>query len=149
MNFHKNKKQLLINSLNDSAHENVRDVDMVPMINVVFLLLTFFMIAGVFRTIDSAEVTIPTTQLTLPSTESETPQIAIDASGALSINGVAYPTDQLPKVMSELDNTRSLVVRADATAPANTVIAVFSAAKAAGFKEVGLQALGGWVSPKP
>ncbi len=123
-----------------TGDESVRDVDLIPMINVVFLLLIFFMVAGVFRAVDKTPLTLPATQMTVPAHENTVPQISIDALGTVLVDGENQSVDQLTNAIRRLDNTIKLTVRADSNAPANTVIQVFSLARDAGFKEVGLQA---------
>jgi len=45
----KTQKGSFVRSVNDGTASGVGEVDVVPMINVVFLLLIFFMVVGVFR----------------------------------------------------------------------------------------------------
>jgi len=149
MNFNTKNKRLFVrptgnqagHQANHQSNDSVRDVDMVPMINVVFLLLTFFMIAGVFRSVNPVAVTLPETAVATSTVDRVPREITVDAEGLVSINGSAYPVDELGDVMTLLNESSDWVIRADAQASANSVIRVLSAVKAAGFVEVGLQAV--------
>lgn len=144
-----NKKNKSFVESESTGGGSVRDVDLIPMINVVFLLLIFFMIAGVFRAFDETVLTLPATRMAVPAQNNTAPQILIDNVGAVLVAGESQTIERLSDVIRELDNTVNLVVRADSSAPANTVIRVFSLARDAGFKEVGLQAIGKAESAQP
>jgi len=138
-----------VRSLTQHSSDAVRDVDLTSMINVVFLLLSFFLVAGVFRTVDSIAVSLPATQITPTELENISPQVSMDAEGNVLINGDTYTAEQLPDAIRNLEPSASLIVRADSTVSAVDVIELLSLAKAAGFKDVGLQTVGKPLSLKP
>jgi len=141
MNFSRQSTKPFVKNLPNQSHDAVRDIDLIPMINVVFLLLIFFMVAGVFRSADDAEVTLPATQLAIVQQDTQSTQVSIDVEGRVFIDGTETEDINFSDAIKTLDVAIPLVVRADSNAPANTVFKVFSEARAAGFTELALQAV--------
>ena len=116
-----------------------------PLINVVFLLLIFFMLAG--RLTDSApfSVTPPeSAEAAAPQASAEEPHQAtllLAADGRLSLDGVVMEQSALSAAMSErLAGNPELAVRlkADGAAEAAEVVAVMESLRDAGVARVQL-----------
>lgn len=71
---------------------------MIPLINIVFLLLIFFMVAGQLREF-SGELNLPTANTDQPPSTS-TLKIQIDATGQLYADGVAITIEDLETYFS-------------------------------------------------
>lgn len=112
-----------------------RRPNLTPMIDVVFLLLVFFMLASRFGT-----------QMTLPlsvgggagSGWSGPPRLVDIAPGGLALNGATITAKALPGALASLTETPgdAIVLRALDTASLQQVIAVMDALAAAGFSRL-------------
>ncbi len=95
------------------------EISVLPMINVVFLLLIFFMLAGVVAAPDPEGFTpVQSTQA-----DPQTPRdriLVVAADGTLFLDGVQLAADRLS---TAVDRERdSLTLRADAALPAERLI---------------------------
>ncbi|WP_193182995.1 ExbD/TolR family protein [Nisaea sediminum] len=129
----------LVKPKRKSAAENV-----LPLINVVFLLLIFFMLAGALEKADMLNIDPPETLATeLP--DDTTAILLVDEQGALSFRDEIVGRDQivarLTAWFAEHPDGR-LKLKADAKSDAAEVIALIEELRAVGLKELGLLATG-------
>lgn len=113
-----------------------------PLINVVFLLLVFFMVAGQVapNRIDVAppESTVPLAQ------ETDTLLLTLDQAGALSRQGEPLTLEQLPALLAALtddalpDTTPSVRLLTDADTRLETIRPLLNVLQEAGIEEVRL-----------
>lgn len=115
------------------------DDSLIPLINVVFLMLVFFMIAGKITATDLFKVQPPTAQVERAAPP-EALVILIDADGRIAVDGVETPADQLAARLEAL--VAPARAAEPATAPAATAAAPTSAA-AAPSRKVAIKADGG------
>jgi biopolymer transport protein ExbD len=92
-------------------------VDMAPMIDLVFLLLIFFMVASVVTELDKKEVEIPKSEhAKVPEDTKGRMMLSIDANGQI-YDGLAPVTinELKPRIVEELDINPDLriLIRAD------------------------------------
>lgn len=105
---------------NDSA-----DVNMTPMLDIVFILLIFFIVTAVF-------VKEPGVDVQRPLTETEervrpTILVAVTADDEIWVNRQVYQMNQLRNVLEQLlqENPRAeAMIQGDAEAPVGTVLDV-------------------------
>ena len=92
-------------------------VDMAPMIDLVFLLLIFFMVASVVTELDKAPVEIPESQhAKVPEDTKGRMMLSIDANGQIYDGLTPVSINELkPRMMDELDMNPDLriLIRAD------------------------------------
>lgn len=119
-------------------------VDLTPLIDIVFLLLIFFMVSTTFTkethlSLDLSEAT--------GEEKTDFPKqinILIDANGQYMVNGRSLVSSTIETVMAALqqvsaDNVKvPLVITADATAPHQAVITAMDAAGQLGFAQLSL-----------
>src|SRR5690606_24728351 len=90
------------------------DDNIIPMINIVFLLLIFFMVAGQIKAMDSAGVELPDGDLGARA-RPEAITLAMDSHNRLSLNGTPVPlTDPaapLAALLADSDPTAPLAAR--------------------------------------
>ena len=116
------------------------EVNLTPLIDVVFLLLIFFMVSTTFTQQTRIRVNLP------ESAEGQTAQnevdhieITITASGDYGINGLALLNNKPGTLKSALhkasqgDNKIPLYITADAQTPHQSVVAAYDAAGQLGF----------------
>lgn len=116
------------------------DERVLPLINMVFLLLIFFMLAG---RLTAEQTTIEPPLST--SRDSSSPQavtLSMDAEGRLFLNAEMVPQDTLQLALARHpdvgDHGSPLVLRASAAAEATKVVAVMGRLRDAGIDQLQL-----------
>ena len=118
------------------------DVAVVPMINIVFLLLLYFLVAGRL-TQDSG----PTVQLPLGGTDRNpapiTLTVHVTASDGISVNGQAMDEAALRRAFAAVARQPShhVLIRADAQASAQALHQIMAAGDAQGLRSFELATL--------
>lgn len=115
------------------------DINLTPLIDVVFLLLIFFMVSTTFER--SSELAIELPEATAPPEQPEPDaiEIAIDASGSYYVNGTELVNTQLGTVKQALSAAAAgredvrLVITADGRTPHQAVVTVMDAARRLGL----------------
>ena len=93
----------------------------IPLINVVFLLLIFFMLAG--RIADAEKVAVdPPTSTAAPEDHAGPTTIAIAADGQVFLDGVPVPAAEAARAAAGADG--DVLIRADRNAPATRTLDV-------------------------
>lgn len=119
--------------------KNDEGINLTPLIDVVFLLLIFFMVSTTFTKETHLKVDLPEAQAQPASQESEQVEVLISASGSYSVNGQALVNSQLATLMAAIDEKgegdtqRPFIITADAKAPHETVVRVMDAAGRLGY----------------
>lgn len=111
-----------------------------PLINVVFLLLIFFMLAGRLAASDPFEIT-PPRSASEGNPNQQDMLVLIDAEGRLALDGeVVSESDLKQTVADRLDNNGrpSVRVKADGRADANGVVAIMETLREAGVTQLEL-----------
>ncbi|WP_372880274.1 ExbD/TolR family protein [Psychromonas sp.] len=73
------------------------DDNLIPLINVVFLMLIFFMVAGQIQRSDPQKISLPDSisELTLQKQKENRVELLVTESGTLYIDGVLIPISEL------------------------------------------------------
>lgn len=115
------------------------DINITPLIDVVFLLLIFFMVSTTFERESEIEITLPQATQDVAPTDDFVMQITIDKEGTYFINGkrvVNTQLETLKKAMQEVAGERKdppIILSADAQTPHQAVITVMDASRQLGF----------------
>lgn len=118
---------------------NEEGVNLTPLIDVVFLLLIFFMVSTTFTKETHLKVDLPEAQAQAATKSAEQIEVLISASGSYSVNGQALVNSQLQTLMAAIDekgqgNTKlPFIITADAKATHETVVRVMDAAGRLGY----------------
>ena len=114
-------------------------INLTPLIDVVFLLLIFFMVSTTFTKETHLRLDLPEAEGE-PSTDVEVPlDILIAADGSYSINGQALANQKIEtlkralQTLSEGNNSLPLTITADAKSPHQAVVTAMDAAGQLGF----------------
>ena len=125
-------------------HREDPEVNLTPLIDVVFLLLIFFMVSTSFINEASLSLTLPTAS-SLPAADAgATVEVTVGADGRYFFGGnelVNTGRAALRHALLEAagaDTARTVVVRADARAPHQAVVTVLDVAGRAGFAQVSI-----------
>lgn len=101
------------------------ELDMTPMLDVVFILLIFFIVTAVFVKEPGAEIVRPET--VTQERERPTILVAVNSDGEIYVDGDVYEQNQLRSVLEQLReaNPRAeAMIQGDTEAPAGTVLDV-------------------------
>jgi biopolymer transport protein ExbD len=113
------------------------DVTYVPMVDIVFLLLLFFVISSQY-----VNIGIPVTLPTAGYAEASPPgmaELTINASNEFFLNGQKYtPEDLLGKLRDEAKRGHFIVIFGDEKCQYKNVVMAYDYCKGAGFEAVTL-----------
>ena len=116
----------------------------IPMINVVFLLLIFFMVSTTFTKETHLSVDLPEAVGEQSSELPDQIEILISTDGSYSVNGQALVNNKIQTLksalskMAEGDNKVPLVITADAKTPHQAVVQAMDAAGQLGFAHLSI-----------
>lgn len=124
------------------AHSRRRNEDerILPLINVVFLLLIFFMLAGRFSASDPFEVEPPRSVSQGAATERDI-LVLVSADGRLALDGEIIEAAALGAAVADRlspDKEMRLWLKADGSAEATRVVEVMELLRAAGAERLRL-----------
>ena len=117
-------------------------INLTPLIDVVFLLLIFFMVSTSFTRETQIELELPKAEGNPLETDYEVVEISVDSTGNFYVNKQALINAQIETIkkaivkVSEGDTTLPLIISADAKAPYQAVITAMDAAGQEGFTNI-------------
>lgn len=120
------------------------DVNLTPLIDVVFLLLIFFMVSTTFTKDSRLTLQLPEAQSDEITQEPKMIEVVVSADGSYAINGRLLVNDSIKTLMSaiaEISDTNEqlpFVITADQDARHQSVIRVYDAAGRLGFTKIGI-----------
>ncbi len=123
---------------------NEVEVNLTPLIDVVFLLLIFFMVSTTFTKESQLSIDLPEASASPGTVAERTLEISITRSGEFAINDVALTNNKLQTLMNALqkvsdgDNTLPLVITADSATPHQSVVTAMDAAGQLGFSHLSI-----------
>ena len=119
------------------------NINLTPLIDVVFLLLIFFMVTTTFKQTDELTIELPSAQATQISDSVKNKiEILITADGQYSLNGRTLINEKADTLkqgileVSEGDTERPLIITADAKASYELVLRIYDAAAQLGFAKL-------------
>jgi biopolymer transport protein ExbD len=127
--------------VNESVEEEESEINLTPMLDVVFIMLIFFIVTAVFVREPGTEVERPEAVTVVPGTASIF--VAITANNEIWIDGRQIDQDGVRSAVERLHSENpegGIIIQADAAAENGTLIAVMDASKAAGVNEILLAA---------
>lgn len=127
-----------LSDLGRKKREDNRPENVIPMINVVFLLLLYFMVAGNLHL--DLEVTPPSSSATNQPPEG-VPQLAVQADGTLWLQGRQIEMSQISVELSKVFKDHVVQISADAKTDTVIVAEVINALGEAGAKHISLLSL--------
>jgi len=120
------------------------ELNIAPMIDVLFSLLLFFMVATSFTKETRLSVQLPQAEGEAPVQQSRPMEVVISAAGDYSVNGrplLNRSIDTLMKVMSQESGGKSdipVILSADRNTPHQAVVTAMDAAGKLGFTQLSI-----------
>jgi len=124
--------------------EDEPEVNLTPLIDVVFLLLIFFMVSTTFEQQSRIQIELPEATATAAETENETLEIVIDTQGRYFIGERQVVNSEVKTLKSAIskavDGRESLtvIIRSDANTPYQAVITALDATSQLGLTQISL-----------
>jgi len=119
--------------------KDTAEINLTPLIDVVFLLLIFFMVSTTFQREAELSIELPEASTEAQEKKDKPIEVAIDAGGSYYINGRALLNKQpktLRRALQKAAGDRSsvpVVISADANASHQSVVVVMDAARQLGL----------------
>ena len=120
------------------------DVNLTPLIDVVFLLLIFFMVSTTFEHQSRIQVELPEASAEPTTPEDESLEIIVDAQGRYFIGEEQVVNTRLKTLKGAITKVLGdrtdipVIVRADASSPHQSVVTVLDAASQLGLNRISL-----------
>ncbi len=114
-------------------------INLTPLIDVVFLLLIFFMVSTTFTKETHLEIDLPEASGEPQPQQNKQIEILINSEGGYAVNGESVVNKQLNTLkiaiekVAEGDNKLPLIITADANTPYQAVVTAMDAAGQLGF----------------
>ena len=125
--------------------EDRLDVNITPLIDVVFLLLIFFMVTTTFNQQAELRVDLPEASSEEQALEVIPIEITIDSVGVYFVNGKSLVNNNaitlhqtLQKVIAGDDKEKSVIIRADANTPHQAVVTAMDTVAKAGISKLSI-----------
>ena len=115
------------------------DINLTPLIDVVFLLLIFFMVSTTFQRDSELSIELPEASTRPEQAPPRSIDVSIDAQGRFYVDGRELVNTQLGTLKRALEQSAAgkdsppVVVSADAKTPHQAVVAVMDAARQLGL----------------
>lgn len=119
-------------------------INLTPLIDVVFLLLIFFMVSTTFTKETHLSVDLPEAEGAPASEVADTIEILINADGSYAINGQNLVNKKSSTLISALEKTAAgnfdlpLIITADAKTPHQSVVTAMDIAGQLGFVKLSI-----------
>ncbi len=119
-------------------------INLTPLIDVVFLLLIFFMVTTTFTRETRMLISLPEAEAENLSNEQVTLELVVSKEGSYAVNGQSLINRDIKTIMAALkdasagDNEMPLVITADAQSTHQAVITAMDAAGRLGFKTLNI-----------
>lgn len=119
-------------------------VNVTPLIDVVFLLLIFFMVSTTFTRETELSIVLPEADAELREEPRDFLEVMIDADGQYAIDGRVLVNNQMSTVVAALRQAlgdaeaKPLVISADANTPHQAVVQAMEAAGEVGLRQLSI-----------
>ena len=125
-------------SLGTTAISAEPEINLIPFIDVLLVVLIFLMISTTFTRYQELAITLPTANGTASQSEVRQIHIAVSRDGRFAINGKVTDRSQLSNSLNALneDNAIQVNIDADAKAPHQAVMSALEAARDANLSNI-------------
>lgn len=123
----------------EGLQRNRKIISLTPLIDIVFLLLVFFMLTAHFVKDEALDITLPEAETAKAIDDNEALEIILDKTGHVLINEKHISPNNLDSVLHALLKDRSnkrLILRGDEIAQLGLTVKVMDAARKAGAESL-------------
>ena len=119
-------------------------VNLTPLIDVVFLLLIFFMVSTTFTKETHLQIDLPEASGDAAPGDNQQIEILINAEGGFAVNGESVINKKLATLMSAIEKVSEgntdlpMIITADANTPHQAVVTAMDAAGQLGFVKLSI-----------
>jgi len=116
-------------------------VDITPLVDVVFLMLIFFMVSTTFNVSSSLKLDLPSSNATAQQKDMKQVTISVNADGALFVQDESVQDDGLRKrilSISKGDPNMRVVLRADAETRHKRIVFVLDTLRGLQMSKIGI-----------
>ncbi len=118
----------------------IKELNLIPLINIIFILLIFFMIAGRVEKVDTIKVILPYSKKASNIIASKKPVVIyIDKKERIAVNNDLVSDADFPIILKTIlleSKDININVRADAKLPASKLIKIMNMLKNAGANNI-------------
>ncbi len=120
-----------------SEDDEISEINISPLIDVVFILLIFFIVTTVFVDETGLDIEKPRAA-SQQQLEKDSIFIGVSAAGEIHYDGQPIPLDSVQSIVTRLqaERQRPVIIQADAAAATEVTVSVLDEAKLAGAKQV-------------
>ena len=117
-------------------------LDLIPMINIVFLLLIFFMVSTTFEHNSEINITLPSSSKSVTEKKPNAVNVSLDAQGNIYINGEVISNGQIETIKMALSDALvglkepPIIINADSNATHQSVVRIMDAASQLGLVKI-------------
>lgn len=127
-------------SLGTTAVSVEPEINLIPFIDVLLVVLIFLMISTTFTRYQELAISLPTANGSESQTENKQIHIAVSRDGRFAINGKVTDVSQLSNSLTQLSsqggNNLQVNIDADARAPHQSVMSALEAARDANLSNI-------------
>ena len=116
-------------------------LDVTPLIDVIFLLLIFFMISTTFISAPGIHVNLPTANSKANPESGKPIEVTVTEKNEIYIDGRSIKKEAIQRELSQIKKTSDkelLVIKADGQVRHQVVVDIMDAAKQAGIKKLSI-----------
>lgn len=126
--------------LNIGYERRRKSISLTPLIDVVFILLLFFMLASSFQQYRSIQLDLPQASAALPERDPKTIEILILTDGRLSVNGNITSTNAVASMLTRAAKGQEseVIIDAQPDVTLQAITDVLGDAKEAGINKLSL-----------
>ena len=120
------------------------NLNLTPLIDIVFLLLIFFMVSTTFTKENHLAISLPEAEGEVADAPNKMVEVLVDKDGHYSVNGQRLLNDRIVTLkqavekVSEGNRNMPFVITADATTPHQSVVRAMDAAGQLGFAKLSI-----------
>lgn len=124
--------------------KNQEDINLTPLIDVVFLLLIFFMVSTTFTKETHLKVDLPEAEGQQATQPADKIEVLITVDGGYAVNGESLVNSQMKTLLAAIEmkgqgNTDlPFIITADANVPYEKVVQVMDAAGRLGYSKLSM-----------
>lgn len=123
-----------------SENEENFSLDLTPLVDVVFLLLIFFMVSTVFIDFKrQMDISLPSSKSSAPSEVLEPVKVELTIDRQIFLNGEKINLKEFESALSKISaSKKSAIIRADKNLPYGNVIKVMGMLQSAKILDIGI-----------